>query len=504
MSDEAEPGSATREPTEPHPDGAETAPDSSPDESHAGNDSGAAGSPGSHSADRDQQRHPGQGDRAVLDDRGWAQLQQPRTEAAHSPLGDRIPPWFPRALIYTALTVAGLVLLRATIYMLRDLLLMLMVALFVSFAVEPAVNWLADRGWRRGAATGLVFVVVVLGGAMLTYAMVDLVISEASRLVDDAPRYVQDVTDWVNTRFNTEVTSDDLVRQIETYQGDLSKMATNVGGRVVTLSATAVGAVFRLLTIGLFAFYLTADGPKFRNTICSRLPQDHQRMVLDLWELAIAKTGGYLYSRLVLAALSTVFSWIALELLGVPYALALALWMGILSQFVPVVGTYLAGALPVLIALVNNPIAALGLLIYFSVYQQIENYLFAPRVTARTMDIHPAVAFGSVIAGASLIGPVGALLALPLAAIIQAFLSAFLQRHEVVSSGLTAVAVQPADVVGKSGRGDDDEKPVGPNTGQGAPERVRASLIRLIPRKGELLHRQHSQHPDPGSDERDR
>jgi len=104
MSDEAEPGSATREPTKPHPDGAETAPDSSPDESHAGNDSGAAGSPGSHSADRDQQRHPGQGDRAVLDDRGWAQLQQPRTEAAHSPLGDRIPPWFPRALIYTALS----------------------------------------------------------------------------------------------------------------------------------------------------------------------------------------------------------------------------------------------------------------------------------------------------------------------------------------------------------------------------------------------------------------
>ena len=362
MSDEAEPGSETREPTEPHPDDAKTPPNSSPDESHAGNDSGAAGSPGSHSADRDQQRHPGQGDRAVLDDPGWAQLQQPRTEAAHSPLGDRIPPWFPRALIYTALTVAGLVLLRATIYMLRDLLLMLMVALFVSFAVEPAVNWLADRGWRRGAATGLVFVVVVLGGAMLTYAMVDLVISEASRLVDDAPRYVQDVTDWVNTRFNTEVTSDDLVRQIETYQGDLSKMATNVGGRVVTLSATAVGAVFRLLTIGLFAFYLTADGPKFRNTICSRLPQDHQRMVLDLWELAIAKTGGYLYSRLVLAALSTVFSWIALELLGVPYALALALWMGILSQFVPVVGTYLAGALPVLIALVNY---ALKRMVYF-------------------------------------------------------------------------------------------------------------------------------------------
>lgn len=394
-----------------------------------------------------------------LDDPGWSRrhTQAASTAEPPSPLGDRIPPWFLRALAYTVMAVATLVLLRATIYLLRDLLLMLVVALFLSFAMEPAVNWLADRGWRRGAATGLVFVVVLIGGAMLTYAMVDLVISETSRLVEDAPRYVRDATDWVNGRFNTEVTSDDLVSQIETYQGDLSAMATNVGGRVVTLSAAAIGALFRLLTIGLFAFYLTADGPKFRRTICSRLPPDRQRMVLDLWELAIAKTGGYLYSRLVLATLATGFSWVAMEIIGVPYALALALWMGVLSQFVPVIGTYLAGALPLLIALLNRPVAALALLIFFTVYQQVENYLFAPRVTARTMNIHPAVAFGAVIAGASLIGPVGALLALPVAAIVQAFLSAYLQRHEVVTSELTAISV-PADAAedlrGPGGMGD--------------------------------------------------
>lgn len=99
-----------------------------------------------------------------LDDPGWTRHHEKR-EVTTSPLGDRLPPWYPRALIYTALTVASLVLLRVTIYLLRDLLLMLMVALFLSFAMEPAVNWLADRGWRRGAATGLVFVVVLLGNA---------------------------------------------------------------------------------------------------------------------------------------------------------------------------------------------------------------------------------------------------------------------------------------------------------------------------------------------------
>ena len=436
-----------------------------------------------------------------LDDPGWTRHHEKR-EVTTSPLGDRLPPWYPRALIYTALTVASLVLLRVTIYLLRDLLLMLMVALFLSFAMEPAVNWLADRGWRRGAATGLVFVVVLLGGALLTYAMVDLVISETSRLVDDAPRYVRDTTDWVNRRFNTEVTSDDLVSQIETYQGDLSTMATNVGGRVVTLSAAAVGALFRLLTIGLFAFYLTADGPKFRRTICSRLPPDRQRMVLDLWELAIAKTGGYLYSRIVLAALCTIFSWVAMEVLGVPYALALALWMGVLSQFVPVIGTYLAGALPILIALLNAPIAALALLIFFTVYQQLENYLFAPRVTARTMNIHAAVAFGSVIAGASLIGPVGALLALPVAAIVQAFLSAFLQRHEVVTSELTAVSMSQGDeddLRGPGGMGDLGEElwndPAGASLGETPSGEFFSRMLRRA-----VERRRHPHSPDPQSD----
>lgn len=120
------------------------------------------------------------------------------------------------------------------------------------------------------------------------------------------------------------------------------------------------------------------------------------------------------------------------------------------------------------------------------------------------MDIHPAVAFGSVIAGASLIGPVGALLALPLAAIIQAFLSAFLQRHEVVTSDLTALKVQPGDVVGGDAPGAGPETARDPNGHLGPQERVRASLIRLIPRKGELPHRRRSPHPDPDSHEHER
>ncbi len=108
-----------------------------------------------------------------------------------------------------------------------------------------------------------------------------------------------------------------------------------------------------------------------------------------------------------------------------------------LSQFVPVVGTYLAGALPLVIALIDQPIEALWVLAAIVIYQQVENYLLAPPITAHTMDIHPAVAFGAVIAGASILGPVGALLALPAGATLQAFVSTYVNRHDVVETHLT-------------------------------------------------------------------
>jgi predicted PurR-regulated permease PerM len=114
------------------------------------------------------------------------------------------------------------------------------------------------------------------------------------------------------------------------------------------------------------------------------------------------------------------------------------------SQFVPTIGTYIAGALPVVVALADDPAQAVWVLGFVVVYQQIENYVFAPRITARTMQLHPAVAFGTVIAGAALFGAVGALLALPAAAVIQALGSTYIARHEVIDSKMTTEPARKA------------------------------------------------------------
>jgi predicted PurR-regulated permease PerM len=161
--------------------------------------------------------------------------------------------------------------------------------------------------------------------------------------------------------------------------------------------------------------------------------------VLDGWELAIEKTGGYLYSRVVLGGLSAVFHWIAFSIIGVRAPLALALWVGVVSQLLPVIGTYLAGALPVLVAFLDSPGEALVALIFIVVYVQIQDYIFLPRITRRTMKIHPAIAFGSAIGGAAVLGAVGAVLAIPAAAMIQALISESGTRHEVIDTHLTTI-----------------------------------------------------------------
>jgi len=266
-----------------------------------------------------------------------------------------------------------------------------------------------------------------------------VVFDETNNLIDNAPGYIEDGEDWLNRTFDLNLSSDQLSDQLSDPDGPFRSFVTSAAGNAVGLSFSVVGVIFRLFTIALFVFYLVADGPRFRRVVCSFLRPQRQRMVLDTWEIAIEKTGGYIYSRGLLAIISGFAHWIAFTVIGVKYAIALAVFVGIMSQFVPVVGTYIAAGLPILVALASSPADAAWVAGFAIGYQQIENYLFAPRITARTMSLHPAVAFGTVIAGAGLLGGIGALLALPAAAVLQAIGSTYIDRHPVVETPMTAV-----------------------------------------------------------------
>ena len=355
------------------------------------------------------------------------------TERDEGP-SNTMPRWLPRAIMVVFVALAIFLALRWILGQLTGLLTLLLVSLFLTFAIEPAVNWLDRRGWRRGAATGLVFVGLLVALTGFVVALGSVLVSEVRSIGDNIPDYANGLIGWINRTFDTNLSTGGVTDELTRPGGSLSMLGSRLARNAVGYGASAIGAVFQLFTILLFTFYLSADGPRVRHALCSLLPPDRQREVQRAWDIAVDKTGGYLYSRALLAVISTVAHFTAFRIIGIDFALALAIWVGVVSQFIPTVGTYLAAALPIVVALATRPADALWVAAFAVAYQQLENYVLAPRITARTLAMHPAVAFGSVIAGAALLGAAGALLALPVMATLQGFVGAYVRHYEVTET----------------------------------------------------------------------
>ncbi|WP_328322180.1 AI-2E family transporter [Streptomyces sp. NBC_00388] len=341
-----------------------------------------------------------------------------------------MPRWLPRAMVLALALVACFQLGSWAFYQLIGLLTNILIAFFLALAVEPAVGRMAARGMRRGLATFLVFFGVALAAAGFVFLLGSMLAGQIVDMVEEFPKYLDLVINGINHTFHSKL-SRVQVQDSLLHSDWLQKYVQNSASGVLDVSTTVLGGLFRLLTIFLFAFYFAADGPRLRRALCSVLPPSKQTEVLRAWEIAVDKTGGYLYSRGVMALISGVAHYILLVVLNVPYAPALAVWVGLVSQFIPTIGTYLAGALPMLLAFTVNPWYAVWVLVFVVVYQQFENYGLQPKLTAKAVDIHPAVAFGSVIAGTALLGAVGALIAIPAVATLQAFLGAYVKRYDV-------------------------------------------------------------------------
>jgi predicted PurR-regulated permease PerM len=315
---------------------------------------------------------------------------------------------------------------------LRALLVLVVFSLFCGFALEPHVNRLARRGWPRGRATLAVFVVVAIVVGAFGAVFGTIVVKQVTQLITSLPDYARQVADFLHDKLGVDISGTDVAGTA----GTVSQVSRYVLGGALGIGATFATLLFSLLTVATLTFYAAKDGPRMRRAVCSLLPPDKQREVLRAWDIAIDRTAAYVSYRVILATLSAVVHGIALHLFDVPFAASLGIWVGVVSQFIPTVGTYLAGIVPIAIALSENPRTALWVLIFIVIYQQVENYVISPPLSARRMKVHPAIGFVSAIGGVALIGPLGALLALPIVATVQSFLSEYVPRHEVVDDEL--------------------------------------------------------------------
>lgn len=303
----------------------------------------------------------------------------------------------------------------------------------LAIAMDPGIKRLTDRGWRRGSATGVVLAGLLLTIALFLAAFGSILFSQAQSLVNELPSAITQIVDWINQTFTMTLDPQSIINSLNVSPSQIATWAGTVAGGVMGLLTTILGGLFQFLTILLFSFYLAADGPRLRRTIGSWLKPRAQEVFVTTWDIAVQKTGGFVASKVVMAAISSTAHGIFFAIIGLPFWLPLALITGIVSQFIPTVGTYIGIMIPILFALISsNPMNAVWIAIFATVYQQVENYVISPRISKITMKIHPAVAFGSVIVFANLFGPMGALIAIPLAAAIVAVIETYGSRYDLI------------------------------------------------------------------------
>ena len=370
----------------------------------------------------------------------------PPAPGSASPSRDPFVPWSRAFLRHAALwlmaaIVGGLVLAGiadSLLHRLGGFLQIIIISLFLSFAIEPAVGYLAKRGWRRGAATGLVFLAILLVVAGLIALLIPAIVTGTHQLIAVLPDLVHNFARYLRP-LGIQVNQAEIEEQVRMYGNRLLGNAVPLLGGIVQVATGIFSGVFQALAIALFTFYMVAQGPQMRRAVCSRFRPDRQRRILFVWERAVEQTGGYFYSRLLLAVINGALMYAVLRWRGVPFAAPLAVFEGVVSEFIPIVGTYIAGAAPVLVALLYDPVDALIVFIWILLYQQVENYFLSPRLTAKTMDLSAPLAFAAALIGGALGGILFAFLALPTAGVILAAVRAYGRYYEVVESDSTVV-----------------------------------------------------------------
>ena len=345
----------------------------------------------------------------------------------------------------TILTVVGVVIGAGLglllLWVLRQILLYVLVAVFIAVLLAPAVTVLERRGLRRGLATTIVFILGILSFLGLAFLF-------GVPMVTAVTRFSRDVPDLVRQAEHGRGTIGHLISQfhlqhwVQTNAPKLSSYASSVSKPALSIGAAALSTLVHLLTIAMLAFYILLELPKIWQVILGLLPSRQSERAARVVADSSSSVTGYVFGNFVTSVIAGVLVFVTLELLGVPFAPLLALWVAIVD-LLPLIGGLLAGVPTVLVAFLHGPLAGIVTTIVFLVYQQIENHVLNPLIMSKTVKMSPGLVLLAVLVGAVLGGQVhagfgsfiGALIGIPVGSAIQVLIREIRSPSSIPADG---------------------------------------------------------------------
>jgi predicted PurR-regulated permease PerM len=336
------------------------------------------------------------------------------------PVVQVIPYWSPRIVVRTLAVAVGFAIALYVVYLLRKPISWVLIAMFLAVALAGPVNRL-NRHMRRGFAIAIVYLALLAIPIGIAALIVPPLVTQGNNLIHNLPKYAQDAQSFAdkNARlrkleadYNITLKLRQQAEKLPARIGDAANVLTNIGLGVVN-------SLFSLFTILVLAAFLLGSGRGWVDRALELRPVDHSARMRNALDRMGKAVGAYVGGVLAQATLAAVLAYIVLAILGVPFAAALAIII-FFADLVPLVGATIGALLVGIVTLFGDfPTATIVWVIYSIVYQQIENTLIQPQIQRRAVDVHPFVVLVAVLFGSTLLGVLGALVAIPVAASLQ-------------------------------------------------------------------------------------
>ena len=302
----------------------------------------------------------------------------------------------------------------------QAVLVLLLTAAFLAIGLNPAVEALERRQMRRGFAVGLVLLAVLCFFTGFGFAVVPPIVEQAQEFTESAPEYLRQLQD--NDRIAALDARFGFLERAERMLDDPERISVSAAGGVLGVGKVVFGAFFSTLTVLIVTLYFLANLPAIKAHAYRLVPRSRRARVGLLTDEILSRVGGYVAGAVAIASLSGLSTYLLLQLLGVDYAVALGMLV-FLTGLIPLIGATIGAVVVTAVALFTSVQAGVICAIFYLIYQQVENYVLYPRIMQRSVDVSPAATVVAVLVGGSLLGVLGALLAIPIAAAMQLVLN---------------------------------------------------------------------------------
>ena len=351
----------------------------------------------------------------------------------------RWPPmsYWVRVLLTAAAVFAVLVALWSVI----NIVILILMAAVLAIGLDPAVRRMERRGIGRGRAVALIFLIALGVVILFSWLVIPRLVTQIGELADDIPQYVDRLSDR-DDAIGRYFQDGNVAARLQRFVEKLPERITGSFGTIVGVAGKVGSAIFNVITVAILTIYFMISLPRMRRTAAIVFAPETRDRAEDVMDQSINRIGGYVSGILTTASIAGASALLFFSILGlfgggIPFAVPLAVWAA-LAGLVPAVGAYFGAAPAVIVGFFQSGVTGVVILVYFIVYQQVENYVIQPRIMKNAVNLSPAAVVIATLVFGSLGGFAGALLALPAAATIKVILVELVLRDRVAEGDSAA------------------------------------------------------------------